>query len=125
MRFVCRHRVAPVLSISTDHRPAIFELCFRARIKKHAPARRPNLDKRALQDRNVSAAFEAEISNTLGERDPEQLASEDLSSIIRAAPVAAAEKVLLPKTVRRKYPDEFSPETIELITQKRAAWKTL
>ena len=124
MRFVCRHRVAPVISISTDHRLAIFELCFRPRIQKHAATRRPNLDKRALQDRNIRAAFEDEISNTLGVRDPEQLTSEDLSNIIRSAPVAAAEKVL-PKTVKRKYPDEISPETIDLITRKRAAWKAL
>ena len=62
--------------------------------------------------------------NILGNSVPDQLSSQELSSAIRSAPVAAAKKVL-PTIVKRKFPQEFSAETIKLIAQKRATWKLL
>lgn len=124
VRFVCRYSAAPTISVSTDHRLVISELCFRPRICKVVHAKPPNLNKRCLQDRDVKVAFQSEISNILGDNEPDQLSSEELSNKIRSAPVAAA-RTVLPRTVKRKYPEEFSAETIELIAQKRATWKLL
>ena len=49
VRFVCRHFVAPTVSISTDHRLVITELCFRPRFRRICQARSPPLNKRACK----------------------------------------------------------------------------
>ena len=94
MRLVCRNFVVPTVSVSTDHRLLVTELCFRPRIHKVAQVKTPNLDKRVLQNPVVKEAFQSEIANTLGGSDPAQLSTEELSRLTRSAPVAAAKKVL-------------------------------
>jgi len=123
VRLVCRYFVASTISVSTDHRLSVAELCFRPRIQK-AQAKPPNLDKRSLLVPDINAAFQLEISNILGSSDPAQLSSEELSNAVRSAPVAAAKKVL-PRRAKPEFPHEFSAETIALIAQKRGSWKEL
>ena len=94
--------MAPTISVSTDHRLSVAELCFRPRIQK-AQAKPPNLDKRSLLVPDINAAFQLEISNILGSSDPAQLSSEELSSSVRSAPVAAAKKVL-PRIAKPEFP---------------------
>ena len=115
LRFVCRHIVAPVIALPTDHRLSISELCFRPRLRKPERTKPVNLNRRLLKDRDVRSAFQSEISNILGETAPEEVSSEDLSNLIRSAPVTAAKKVL-PHITKRKYPPEFSAETIKHIS---------
>ena len=125
MRFIFRSFVAPHTTIFTDHRLAICELSFRPRVSKNTSARHPPLiDNRALDQPAVCAAFQANISNTLGPSEPELLSSEELSHIIRSAPVSAAEHVLPPKA-KGKFPEEFSSATIDMIDRKRKLWKFL
>ena len=116
--------MAPAITLSTDHRLTISELCFRPRIQKVVQAKPPNLNNRALQDRGIRDAFQSEISNILGDSVPEEVSSEDLSDAIRSAPVAAARKIL-PRIAKRKFPSEFSAETIQLIARKQVSWKLL
>ena len=124
LRFVCRYIVAPVITVSTDHRLSISELCFRPRLRKPTQTKPVNLNRRLLKDPNVRLAFQSEISSILGDTAPEEVSSKDLSSAIRSAPVTAATKVL-PRIVKRKFPAEFSTETIQLIASKRESWKLL
>ena len=124
LRFVCRYIVAPVITVSTDHRLSISELCFRPRLRKPTQAKPVNLNSRLLQDPNVRLTFQSEISSILGDTAPEEVSSEDLSRAIRSAPVTAATKVL-PRIVKRKFPAEFSAETVQLIASKRDSWRLL
>ena len=124
LRFVCRYIVVPVIALPTDHRLSISELCFRPRLRKPDRTKPVILNRRLLQDRDVRSAFQSEISNILGDTAPEEVSSEDLSSVIRSAPVTAATKVL-PRIAKRKYPPEFSAETVQLISRKRESWRLL
>ena len=124
MRFVSRFFVAPHTTVYTDHRLAACEISFHPRIAKNAPPRLPPIDKCALRDNEVQAAFQLEITNSFTDIDPEQLDSETLSNMIRSAPVSAAEKVL-PKKTKGQFPSEFSGDTTELIRRKRKLWKYL
>ena len=123
VRLICRYFVASTITVSTDHRLVVAELCFRPRIQK-AQAKPPLLNKRSRLSPDVKVAFQVEISNIIGNGDPAQLSSEDLSNLIRSAPVTAAKKVL-PQIAKSEFPQEFSAETIALIAQKRASWKLL
>ncbi len=124
MRFMSRSFVAPHTTIFTDHRLVVCEVSFRPRIAKSTSSRPPSIDNRALARQDVCNAFQTDISNTLGGIDPELLSSEDLSNMIRTAPVSAAEKVLPPKS-KGQFPKEFSADTIDLIHRKRKLWKFL
>ena len=124
MRFMSRFFVASHTTVATDHRLVVCEMSFHPRIAKKAPTRPPYIDKSSLRCKDVQDAFEAEISNTLGTIDPEQLPAEELSSTIRSVTTSAAEKIL-PTKIKEKFPDEFSADTIELIHRKRKLWKYL
>ena len=124
LRFVCRYIVAPVITVSTDHRLSISELCFRPRLRKPTQAKPVNLNSRLLQDPSFRLTFQSEISSILGNTAPEEVSSEDLSRAIRSAPVTAATKVL-PQIVKHKFPSEFSAKTIKLIASKRDHWRLL
>ena len=124
MRFIARFFVAHQIAIYTDHRLAVCELSFRPRITKNATKRPSPIDKCALRDENVQAAFQLEITNTLGPSDPELLTTEDLSNKIRSIPVSAAE-IVLPLKTKKQFPDEFSADTIDLIKRRRGLWKFL
>ena len=123
-RFACRYAVAPAIAVSSDHRLVKFELCFRPRIQKAAKSKQRHLDKLALRNQDIKTAFQTEVSNILGDDDPDLLTSDKLSTSIRSAPITAAEKTL-PQLVKTKYPNEFQAETIKLIEQKRTLWKFL
>ena len=124
IRFVCRYKVSPVITVSTDHRLSISELCFRPRLGKPTQKKRVATNNRLLQEPNINQEFQSEISNILGDTAPEEVSSADLSSMIRSAPVTAASKVI-PQTKKVKFPMEFSMETIQLIAHKRDSWRLL
>ena len=84
----------------------------------------PPIDNRALDQQTICEVFQSNISNTLGPSEPELLSSEELSNMIRTAPVSAAEQVL-PSKAKEQFPDEFSTATIDLINRKRKLWKFL
>ncbi len=115
LRFVCRHIVAPVIALPTDHRLSISELCFRPRLRKPERTKPVNLNRRLLKDRDVRSAFQSEISSILGDTAPEEVSSEDLFNVIRSAPVTVATKVL-PRIAKRKYPPKFSQKQYSLLT---------
>lgn len=124
LRFISRSYVAPNIALFTDHRLAVCELTFRPRIAKTSSPRPPSIDNRALLDTDVCKAFQAEITNTLGDVEPELLPSLDISNSIRTVPVLAANKVL-PSKSKSRFPEEFSVQTIDLIRRKRKLWKFL
>ena len=124
MRFVSRFFVAPHTTICTDHRLASCEISFRAKTTQNAPPRLPPIDKSALRDNEVQAAFQLEIAKSFANINPEQLDSETLSNMIRSVPASAAEKII-PKKAKSQFPSEFTGDTIELIHRKRTLWKHL
>ena len=83
-------------------------------VSKTPSPKPPSIDNRALLDTDVCKAFQAEITNTLGDVEPELLPSHDISNSIRTVPVLAANKVLPPKS-KSRFPEEFSVQTIDLI----------
>ena len=124
LRFVCRYKVAPTITVSSDHRLSYSELCFRPRLPKSKVEKPVILDKRALQEPDIQSNFQTEINNALGVSAPEDVPSDDLSQKIRSVPVEAAFKVL-PRVTKQLFPKEFSKETIELIECKQASWKRI
>ena len=124
LRFVCRYKVVPVITVSSDHRLSYSELCFRPRLPKPKVEKPVMLDNRALLEPDIQSNFQMEINSILGESSPEDVTSDDLSQKIRSAPVEAALKVL-PRVPRQTFPKEFSKETIKLIACKQASWKIL
>ena len=82
------------------------------------------MDIRSLNQSHVKEAFQREISSVLDETNPETLSSEDLASRIRSVTNSSAQKVI-PARCKNKFPEEFSPETIALIHQKRKLWKSI
>ena len=68
--------------------------------------------------------FQNTVTETLGSDNPDVISTEQLSTNIRSSLTSAARSAL-PQKARAKFPDEFSPETIQLIHQKREQWKVL
>ena len=124
MRNISRYFVAQQTTIYTDHRLAMCELTFRPRLEKRDAKQPPPIDRSKLQDAVVQKAFEQEITNLLGPADPNALSTEHISDKIRSVAVAAA-RTVLPSKAKTKYPEEFSANTISLITRKRKLWKFL
>ena len=79
---------------------------------------------RAFSDPAVKQRFQNTVTETLGSDNPDAISTEQLSTNIRSSLTSAARSAL-PQKVRAKFPDEFSPETIQLIHQKREQWKVL
>ena len=123
-RFVCRQLVVPVITVSTDHRLIISELRFRPRVHRNKHAKPIKVNNSSLLDKDIREAFQSEVSNLLGDTDPQELSTAELSKAVRSAPIEAAKQVL-PPMVKRKFPPEFSAETINLINQKRDSWRLL
>jgi hypothetical protein len=119
LRFITRTFVASSIALFTDHRLAVSELTFRPRLAKPSRLQLPSSDNRALLDQDICNAFQADISNKLGARDPDHL-----SNTIRTIPVSVAKNVL-PRKTKPKFPVEFSAQTIDLIHRKRKLWKFL
>ena len=102
MRNITRYFVVQQITIFTDHRLAVCELSFRPRIEKRTVKQPTLIDKSALRDENIQVAFQAEITQLLGQSDPDTLSTETLSSKVRSAPVTAAETVLPPKVNKKQ-----------------------
>ena len=115
--------MVPVITVSTDHRLVISELRFRPRFSRKKHANPIKVNNRSLLDKETSEAFRSEVSTLLGDTDPQELSTDELSKAVRSAPVEAAKQVLPP--FKRKFPPEFSAETINLINQKRDSWRLL
>ena len=124
MRNISCYIVAQHTAVYTDHRLAICELSFRPRLEKNEIKRTPPINRSKLQDTAVRDAFEERVTSLLGTVDPETLSTDELSDKIRSVPVTAASSVL-PLTPKTKYPEEFSANTISLISRKRKLWKFL
>ena len=124
LRYVNRYFVVHQIAIHTDHRLAACELSFCPRIDNCKQKRPPNIDKNALRDANIQAAFQDQVTGLLGQSDPNAVTTDELSAKIRSATVSAAESVL-PVKAKTKFPDEFSANTIDMIRRKRKMWKYL
>ena len=123
MRFVSRCFVPSDFAVSSDHRPVICELNFRPRTSSKVP-REPLLDMRGFAQPNVRETFQNTVTHALGDTNPDEVPSDQLSSTIRNVTCEAA-RATIPTKSKSKFPEEFSPETIALIQQKRTVWRSM
>ena len=79
---------------------------------------------RGFAQPNVRETFQNTVTRALGDTNPDEVPSDQLSSTIRNVTCEAA-RATIPTKSKSKFPEEFSPETIALIQQKRTVWRSL
>ena len=123
LSYVSRCFTPADFELSSDHRPVICELNFRPKTSSNAFKKPIPLELSSLQEKGVSEAYQASTNEALKDIDSASVPSETLADKIRSVIVDSAQNTIPTKAKERKYPAEFTANTIELIEKKRKMWK--